>query len=60
MKRIVLPGFGNPVTFTPKENSTIGVLVNGQIVHLNLAGGVATRVEFLKSLPSDNPAVVAA
>lgn len=60
MKRIVLPGFGNPVTFTPQEDSTVGVMVQGRIVHLNLKANVATRVEFLDSLRSNSPAVIAA
>lgn len=49
MKRIVLPGYGTPVTFTPKEDTTVGVLVNGSIVHLTLKAGISTRVEFLDS-----------
>lgn len=50
MKRIVLPGFGTPVTFTPTEDSVVGVMVNGQPVSLKLKAGIATKVEFLRSL----------
>lgn len=49
MRTIVLPGTGLPVTMTPQEDSTIGVLVNGRIVNLNLKGNVSTRIEFLGS-----------
>lgn len=49
MRTIVLPGFGNPVTMTPLTDSTVGVLVNGSIVKLNLPGNVTTRIEFLGS-----------
>ena len=50
MTTIVLPGAGTPVTFTPREDTTVGVLTNGEIIHLNLKGNVTTRVEFLGSL----------
>lgn len=52
-KTIVLPGHGNTVTFTPKEDTTIGVRVRGRIVNLHLKGNVATRVQFLNSMQRD-------
>jgi len=50
LRRIVLPGFGTPTTFTVKEDSNLGVLVNGKMVTVNLKANQPTRIEFLKSL----------
>lgn len=47
MKRIVLPGVGTPQTITVQEDSTLGVLVNGKRVNLDLQAGVPVRIEFL-------------
>ena len=49
MKTIVLPGYGAPVTFTPKEDSVVGILVNGRLVNLKIKANVETKVVFLKS-----------
>ena len=54
---IVLPGAGTPVTFTPREDSIVGVFIGGKIVHLKLKGGVTTRVEFLNSVSRSIPSV---
>lgn len=50
MKRIVLPGFGIPTTFTVKEDSTIGVLASGRLIQVALKANVPTRIEFVESL----------
>lgn len=49
MRTIVLPGSGQATAFTPTEDSTVGVLVNGEVIHISLKAGVTTRVEFLNS-----------
>lgn len=50
MKRIVLPGYGSPVTMTVKEDSTVGVRTNGRLLSIPLEANVPTRIEFLQSL----------
>lgn len=50
MKRIVLPGYGTPVTMTPTEDSVIGVRCNGRMLSVRLKANVPTRIEFLGSL----------
>lgn len=50
MKRIVLPGYGTPVTMTPTEDSVIGVRCNGRMLSVRLEANVPTRIEFLGSL----------
>ena len=59
MKTIVLPGHGNPVTFTPKEDTVIGVFSNGRIVNLHLKGNVSTRVQFLGNLSNTDGSMAA-
>lgn len=50
MKRIVLPGYGTPVTMTVQEDSVVGVRANGRMLSVKLNAGVPTRIEFLGSL----------
>lgn len=52
MKRIVLPGYGNPITLTRKEDSTIRVRADGKLITLKLVAGEPTRIEFLGSIPN--------
>lgn len=59
MKRIVLPGYGTPVTFTTTEDSVVGVLTNGQILDVKLTANVPTRIEFLGSISVDPVAIAA-
>lgn len=53
MKRIVLPGYGTPVTMTVKEDSIVGVRANGQLLSIHLTANVPTRIEFLKTLSGE-------
>ena len=50
MKRIVLPGFGTPVTFTPREDSAITVRAAGKFITLQLKANTSTRIEFVNSM----------
>lgn len=50
MKRIVLPGYGTPVTMTVKEDSIVGVRTDGRLLSVALKANQPTRIEFVKSL----------
>lgn len=50
MRRIVLPGYGTPVTFSPKEDAVVNVFTGGKRVPIRLTAGQVTRVEFLGSI----------
>lgn len=50
MKRIVLPGYGTPVTMTVKEDSKVGVRADGKLLSISLKANVPTRIEFVGSL----------
>lgn len=49
-KRIVLPGYGTPVTMTVKEDSIVGVRADGRLLSVSLKANVPTRIEFLGSI----------
>lgn len=49
MKRIVLPGYGTPVTMTAKEDSEVGVRADGKLLSISLKANVPTRIEFVGS-----------
>lgn len=52
MKRVILPGFGTPTTFTVPEDSSIRVLASGKLIPIQLKANQPTRVEFAGSLSS--------
>lgn len=52
MKRIILPGTGNPITLTPAEDSVVTVMAAGRFIDVKLTAGIATRIEFLQGTNS--------
>jgi len=60
LKRIVLPGHGTPTTFTPKEDSVVGIFTNGRMIEVSLKANIPTRIEFVNSLAGSPLPLVAA
>lgn len=52
-RRIVLPGFGTPTTFTPEVDSVVTVFTSGNRITLKLRANERTRIEFLSGIQRD-------